>query len=233
MGNIMKKIDLVIFDMDGTIFDTENLGIECWKQAFQEAGIQIPEKVLYEKIGLNSKDSKALMLKCIGHDFDYDTIKKIKRDLVKKYIENNGVPIKKGFFELIEFLKLHNIKIALATSRGLEMTTYYLQHAGKDFEKNFDFIVTGDVIEKGKPNPDIFLYASNSLNISPENSLVIEDSFNGIKAAANGNIKAIMIPDLVEPNQEIRAITFKVLKNLSEVISVIEKNNSVSIEYSM
>ena len=81
MGNIMKKIDLVIFDMDGTIFDTENLGIECWKQAFQEAGIQIPEKVLYEKIGLNSKDSKALMLKCIGHDFDYDTIKKIKSNL--------------------------------------------------------------------------------------------------------------------------------------------------------
>lgn len=83
----MSKIDLVIFDMDGTIFDTERLGIECWKKAFEEMNIPVPEKVLYNKIGLNSKDSKELMKKESGVDFDYDVVKKLKRDLVKKYIE--------------------------------------------------------------------------------------------------------------------------------------------------
>ena len=167
------------------------------------------------------------MKKESGVDFDYDVVKKLKRDLVKKYIEENGTPIKEGFLNLINFLKNNKIKTALATSRSKEMTSYYLEKANKDFSKYFDCIITGDMIENGKPNPDIFLCATQNLNISPENSVVIEDSINGINASINGNIRAIMIPDLVEPNEEIRTKCFKVLKNLNEVCDVIKEVNSL------
>ena len=80
----MSRIDLVIFDMDGTIFDTEKLGIECWKEAFEKMNIPVPEKVLYNKIGLNSKDSKELMKKESGVDFDYDV------RAYESYLEKQG-----------------------------------------------------------------------------------------------------------------------------------------------
>lgn len=92
-----KKVELVIFDMDGTIFDTERLDIECWKRAFQQLGIEIPEEALYRKIGLNSKYSKKLLEQESGVKFDYDEVKQLKRKIIKEFIEKNGVPVKKGF----------------------------------------------------------------------------------------------------------------------------------------
>jgi len=226
MKDMINIVELVIFDMDGTIFDTEKLGIQKWMQAFKELGISVPEQALYEKIGLNSKDSKQFLKERCGVDFDYDAVKNIKKRLTKKHISEEGTPVKNGFNELIVFLKNKNIKTALATSRSRENTLFYLQHAGKYFDKYFDFIVTGDMVEKGKPNPDIFLFATSQLNISVKNSLIIEDSLNGIKAAIAAHIRVVMIPDLVLPDDEIIKSVFKVSRNLHEVIDLVTQLNN-------
>lgn len=120
--------------------------------------------------------------------------------------------------------------MALATSRCKEITDYYLEKAGTNFAKNFDLIVTGDMIENGKPNPDIFLDAAKTLRISPENTIVIEDSPNGINAAVNGGIRAIMVPDLVEPDEVMKLKCFKIVRSLREVIDIIKNLNSKYIE---
>jgi len=223
----IDKIDAVILDMDGTIFDTERLGIEKWIQAFKEFGIPAPVETLYEKIGLSGKDSRRFMQKESDIEFDYDIIKKRKQQLIKEYIAKYGTPIKKGFEELVGFLNSKKINVAIATSRTRDGTMHYIQHAGKDVDKKFNVIVTGDMIENGKPSPDIFLHTAKMLGVLPEHCLVIEDSINGIKAAVAAKMRVIMIPDLIEPSEEIKQLNFSVKRSLLDVIDFICSANSM------
>ena len=218
-------VDLVIFDMDGTIFDTEWLGVRSWIQAFEEMNLPVPLMALIGKLGLNSEDAKKLITESVPVEFDYEYVKSRKRAIMKERIDRDGVVIKPGFQELMTFLKKHQIKTALATSRVKDMTYYYLERAGKHFPNFFDLIVTGDMVARGKPAPDIFLYVTDHLGVNPQNALVIEDSLNGVKGAVAAHIPVIMIPDLSPPSPIAREKA-SIKKDLGEVIGVIQRANS-------
>ncbi|MGR5907996.1 HAD family hydrolase [Bacillus paranthracis] len=144
----IDQIKLVIFDMDGLMFDTERLGIEGWKYAFEHFGLPIPMSILIKKIGLNSVDSRKLFDEEIKYEFDYKSVKEVKREYVINYIREHGTPIKKGLLELLDFLDENNIKKVVATSRSEKMAGFYLSEA--KIQHRFDAIITGDMVSKRK-----------------------------------------------------------------------------------
>ena len=212
-------INAVIFDMDGVIFDTESLYLKHWCSIFSKYGYEMTKENYLLVMGRGRKVVKEKFLSIYGENLPIDNMYKEKDYELSKYIEENEVPIKEGAYELLEFLKVNGYKVALATSAKRGRAMKHLKDSR--FENYFDVIITGEDIEKTKPNPEIFLKALERLNIEPKKAIVIEDSIAGIKAAKNAGIFAIHVPDLKEPDEEIIKEADIIASNLLEVKSMV------------
>ena len=169
-----SDIKLVIFDMDGLMFDTENLICEIMEKASHEFGYNITKDIMAKTIGLNRENTKKIVTGFFDDKFDYDKINELKRKYFREHIDTFGVPKKRGLIELLDFLDNVKIEKAVATSTREESAKYCLQKA--DIYKYFDAFVYGDMVENGKPHPDIFLKACQMCNKLPEECIVLEDS---------------------------------------------------------
>ncbi|MDD5601102.1 MAG: HAD family phosphatase [Actinomycetota bacterium] len=216
-------IKLVIFDMDGLMFDTERFAKKFWMEASEKFNHKIDDEIFKKTIGLNIKETKEVYKKCYGDEFPYEEIRAEKNKLERNYISLNGVPFKKGLIELLEYLKKIKLKVALATSTGKERAELLLGASG--VKKYFDAITCGDDIQNGKPHPDIFLETCKKVGCRPENCIVLEDSENGIIGAYRAGMLPIMIPDMIKPTEDIEAILFKKFNNLIEVKNYFEKSS--------
>jgi HAD superfamily hydrolase (TIGR01509 family) len=205
----------VIFDMDGLMFDTERLTFEIWNEFLTKQGYEYSFDYYRQTIGKRTVEVKKFYANHYGSDFDYDSLKPTAMKMFWKYIEDKGVPIKKGLVELLEFLKSKQIKIALATSTTSESAKKLLEKA--DVLKYFDELICGDMVINGKPDPEVFLKASSALGLKVEECIGLEDSINGIKSLHNAKMRAIMVPDLVEPTEEIKPMLYALCKDLTEV----------------
>lgn len=210
----------VIFDMDGLMFDTERLASECWLQVSEELGLGITEDFLARARGLTGPEYRAFFEAHLGPSFDYDLANGKKRTLFWDHIADKGVPIKRGLFELLDFLKKEGIPTALATASREGIASRYLDLSNA--RSYFDQFVFGDQVSHGKPNPEIFLSAADKLGVIPQESIVLEDSINGVKAGIAGQFHTIMIPDLTLPSPSLRAELSFFCDNLSQVISYLE-----------
>lgn len=210
-----KDVKLVIFDMDGLIFDTETLYLKKWFVAAEMFGLTITEDAVIASMGANRKGQEEFFLNYFGKDFPFNDVISVISELIVRDVEENGLKIKPGFRELIDFLDKKGIKKALATSTGHLRTEKYMKIAGT--EKTFDTIVCGDMIANGKPAPDIFLKAAENLGVAPEKCMVLEDSANGILAACNAGMIPVCIPDIKKPSPEIIGKCYRVLPSLDLV----------------
>lgn len=204
-----KEIEAAIFDMDGTMFDTEKLRMRMIQQASKEIfGESLSEEILTQCLGLSAKASEELIKKQYDEDYPYIEIRKLADELEINWTKQNGVPIKEGLFNVLERLKKNGILIALATSSRREIAEQYLLNAG--VMHFFDITVCGDEIKKGKPNPDIFIKAAKELNCEPNKCLVFEDSQNGLISALDANTLPIYIKDIKDPKEEVLQKVFKI-----------------------
>ena len=209
----------VVFDMDGVIFDSERAIYNEWvelSKKYNFTNLDIPYK---KCIGVNSKMTREIFLEYYGPDFPYDKYCKEQSESYHKKYDNGNLPMKKGVVELLSSLKDNDYRIAIASSTRTAVVESQLESAG--LSHYFDVIIGGDMVEKSKPNPDIFLLASQKLGGTANTTYVIEDSYNGIKAAHSAGMIPIMVPDMIEPNDEMRLKAKYIKADLLEVKKLI------------
>ncbi|MCR5102828.1 MAG: HAD family phosphatase [Butyrivibrio sp.] len=216
----MKDFDAVIFDMDGVIFDSERAVMECWLILADKYNIEDIEKPYYACIGTTAVRTREIMLETYGEEFPYDIYVKETSKMYHDKYDNGRLPMKPGVEKLLKNLKSNNKKIALASSTRRETVINQLRDA--HILEYFDEVITGDMVTRSKPAPDIFLLACQKVGVSPEKAYAIEDSYNGIKAAAAGGLMPIMVPDLLPANDEMKKLSVSIIEDLEKVIDYLK-----------
>lgn len=219
----MPQLKTVIFDMDGLMFDTESIYYQANQKTADKIGLPF-DYAFYEKF-IGASDADFFQALYDAHDKKelVDEFVKQSREDIEEDLLSRPLPKKEGLDELLAFLKEKEFELVVASSTEHRLVHALLEKA--DIAHYFDGVVGGDEVENSKPDPAIFLKAWNKTNSSKEETLILEDSLNGIRAAHAAEIPVIMVPDLFQPNQEALDKTVAVYSNLLEVKEYI--NNQI------
>lgn len=209
------KYKAVIFDMDGVIFDSERLVLEGWQEIAAKYGIKGMEEVLPRCLGVNAQATREIFREYYGQDFPYDEYKKEASALFHSRYGNGKLPLKPGVKELLSYLKENGYLVGLASSTRQAIVEQEIRDAG--LMPYFDNLVCGDMLKRSKPEPDIYLKACENLDVEPLMAVAVEDSYNGIRSAKRAGMVPVMVPDMVQPDEEMRSLAHKICKDLFEV----------------
>lgn len=190
----------VVFDMDGLLLDTERLYKQVMIEICTEWDLHMSDEIFISLVGIPSNESAKIYRHHYGDAFDVDAFNALCFERITLACEE-AVPLKPGAKLLVEQLSLRDVPIAVATSTGRDMAHRFLDQAG--LKPHFDHIVTRNDVSNGKPNPEPFLTAAKRLDLAPENCIAFEDSHNGVRAAHGAGMATIMVPDILQPIDEI------------------------------
>ena len=214
-------IKYIIFDKDGTLLDTEPIFKRAWVEVGEQWGLENIED-MYESIMGNNGEFIIQKLYATYPDKDCRAYYNERMDRVMELLEGE-IPLMTGCKEILEFAKVNGIKIAVATSTTLKRAEKNLKRLGLwDY---FGAVVTGDLVERSKPEPDIFLEAAKRIGAKKDECIVCEDSYNGLLAAKASGMRPIFIPDMLAPNKETDKIAYKTCRDLFEVMELIKEEN--------
>jgi len=213
-----RAIEAVVFDMDGLLIDSESLVREGLLRAAANLGLEMPLSLCAEMIGLSADRSKALIQAHYGPDFDLDRfLAEEWREVAALFAE--GVALKTGVRELLDYLDAIGLRRAVATSSGRGSVDANLGH--NEILHRFHAIVAREDVERHKPYPDPFLKAARLLGVTPEACLALEDSYNGVRAAHAAGMMTVMVPDLLDPTEEMHEKCVHIAHSLHEVRTLI------------
>lgn len=215
MENGNGNIKAVIFDMDGVLLDTEKVCRITWKLAAEEYGIKNIDEAFYKCVGTNRTDTELILKDYLPENLAPETFREKTSEFFYKIEREQGLDLKPYVKECLTRLKNKGIRLAVASSTRGESVRRQLKNAGIiDF---FETLTTGDLVEHSKPDPDIYLKAASSLNLKVSECIAVEDSPNGVRAAAAAGIKCVMVPDLIEADREMKNTAWKILPSLAEL----------------
>lgn len=211
----------VLFDMDGVIIDSESYNYALDREAFALQGFTLDWDMFRHVIGTNEAFIRKFYESRCGNAFDFDRLRRDTDRLFFDYIEKHGVSPKPGAVTALHWLKERGFKLCLATSNDYEDAHFLMERIG--VWEMFDAVVTGDRIGLSKPAPDIYLAAAAALALAPEECLAVEDSYAGVKSAAAARCRTVMVPDLLPPTEEMRALADAILPSLEALPAYISR----------
>ncbi|MCR4618497.1 MAG: HAD family phosphatase [Lachnospiraceae bacterium] len=209
----------VIFDLDGTIIDTEKFYRKVWPKALKHFGYDMTDAQVLELRSLGRPFAPKKLKEWFGEDFDYDKVRSYRKELFEECVKEEGIVIKPGVKKLLEYLKEKGIIIAIATATDIPRATRYLDAVG--ITGLFDKICSAADVPEGKPAPYVYLEACKQLGLEPAECFAVEDAPNGIISAAKAGCKVIFVPDQTESEPEAEKLIYAKAKTADEIIGLL------------
>lgn len=213
----LEDNDLIIFDMDGLLLDTERISINAWIKACKEFGYTLDRNLAIQRIGTSRKTKDDFYLKYMGSNFPGEEVNKLREKYFIETVYRSDTILKDGAMEILDYLDCLRLKKAVATSTFRNRATKLLKLA--NIYSRFDLVLCGDEIVSYKPDPGIYERVCNNLCVRKEKAIVLEDSDIGALAAYNAGIRYILIPDLKPPTKESLKNAYGVVNSLENLIA--------------
>jgi DNA helicase-2/ATP-dependent DNA helicase PcrA len=213
-----KEIKAVLFDLDGTLTDTEKYYQEAWPKALRHFGYEVEDDFALQLRSLGRPFAPLRFKEIFGQDFDYTAVRQYRKELVEELIKQHGIPLKPGAREILSWLRERGVLTAIITANNYGRAERYLKKI--DLFDCFDRIICANMVEQGKPAPDIYAFACSELGIDPKETFAVEDSPNGVTSAYLAGCNVIMVPDLTEPDEELSKKLYRRLDSLLDIKSL-------------
>ena len=213
-------MNTILFDMDGTLFDTEKHYQWAWRKAIADAGYELDASEGLKLRSLGAPYNVAQFQEWFGEEVDYRAIRQERVDLMKDMLAHE-IPLKPQVPQTLEKLRQMGYSMAVVTATAQEQAVSNLKLAG--LLPFFDHVISASMVKRGKPAPDVYLYACEVLGVQPENCYAVEDSPNGVMSAHAAGCRTIMIPDLSQPDAELSRLLYRKLDTFGELINILKK----------
>lgn len=214
MSPLAQPFDAVIFDMDGTLLDTEAVFKAIVYEVCGEMGYPMTDLIHGRMVGSSHEATAALLIETFGAEFAYEVFDQKCRTSMHAHLASAGaIPVKQGAAELLVALRELDVPLAVATSSRANHALNHLEAAG--LIGHFDTIVTRDDVTNPKPHPEPYLTAAQRLKVEPVHCVAFEDSIAGVRAAHAAGMRTVMVPDLITPSSDIAALCVAVLETLA------------------
>jgi len=218
-----RPVRAVVFDMDGLLVDTEQVVFRAMQRAADAIASEMPFATFQRMVGLQHAASDLILMEHFGEGFDLDAWS----DAVSAHFQGElaaGIALKAGVVELLDELDAAGLPRAIATSSSLAAVRQSLgPHSLVD---RFDALITRDVQTRGKPHPEPFLKAAQALGVPAGDCLALEDSHNGVRAAAAAGMMTVMVPDMLDPTEEMHSLCIRIARDLHEVRELLTAQRS-------
>lgn len=212
------KHKVIFLDVDGILVDSEKVFNSCWRKAAESEGYSMTYEQALQLRSMDSSLAKDLFRSWYGNDDAYPAIRTARKIIMSEAIAKEPLHAKSGVLEFLDKARNLPVKVAIVTSSPMSRIATYLASVGIDISL-FDSVITTEQVERGKPFPDVYLYACKTTGFKPDECIAVEDSPNGVKSAHDAGCYTVMVPDLTPCDATIKSFVDNEYVTIIDILS--------------